>query len=73
MQYTFEYEERISKINEITIDVVDEDEAEEILDSLEDKMYRFDHPDDILLELEDMGVRVLEYCEGAENCEYELI
>ena len=72
MKYTIEYEEIVKRINEVTIDVDDEDEGEEIADELAEKARDFDHPDDIFDALDDMGVKVLETCEGAEDCEYEI-
>lgn len=73
MQYIIEYEEIVSRINEITIEVKDEDDAEGIVSTLSGICSDFTHPDDILFELEDMGVKVIEFHEGAENCEYEIL
>lgn len=72
MKYTIEYEETIRRINFVTIEVDDEDKGEEIADELYDKASEFDHPDCIFEELNDMGIKIIETCEGAETCEYEI-
>ena len=72
MEYTIEYEEVVKRINEVTIEVDNEDEGEEIADELAERTRGFDHPDDIFDALNDMGVKVLETCKGAEDCEYEI-
>lgn len=72
MEYVIEYEEVVKRINSVTIEVEDEDEGEEIADELYDKARDFYHPDDIFYALDDMGVKVLETCEGAEDCTYEI-
>ena len=72
MKYEIEYEETIKRINSVTIEVEDEDEGEDIADELYDKARYFNHPDDIFVALNDMGVKVIETCEGAEDCEYEI-
>ena len=72
MKYEIEYEETIRRINSVTIEVEDEDEGEDIADELYDKARDFNHPDDIFVSLSDMGVKVVETCEGAEECEYEI-
>lgn len=72
MKYEIEYEETIKRINSVTIEVEDENKGEEIADELYDKTRDFNHPDDIFEALNDMGVKVIETCEGAEDCEYEI-
>lgn len=72
MKYEIEYEETIKRINSVTIEVEDEDKGEEIADELYDKARDFNHPDDIFEALNDMGVKVVETCDGAEDCEYEI-
>ena len=72
MKYEIEYEETIKRINSVTIEVEDEDEGEDIADELYDKARDFNHPDDIFAALTDMGVKVVETCKGAEECEYEI-
>ena len=72
MKYEIEYEETIKRMNSVTIEVEDEDEGEDIADELYDKARYFNHPDDIFVALNDMGVKVVETCEGAEDCEYEI-
>lgn len=71
MKYEFEYSELIEKVNSITIEV--EDEAEEILDELCQKAPMFWHPDDIFDALRKLGVKVVEVCEGSEECHYEIL
>ena len=72
MKYEIEYEETIKRINSVTIEVEDEDEGEDIADELYEKARDFFHPDDIFAALTDMGVKVVETCKGAEECEYEI-
>lgn len=72
MKYEIEYEETIKRINSVTIEVEDEGEGEDIADELYDKARDFNHPDDIFVALNNMGVKVVETCEGAEECEYEI-
>lgn len=72
MKYQIEYEETIKRINSITIEVEDEDEGESIADELYYKRSYFMHPDAIVEALDDMGVKIVEVCLGAENCEYEI-
>lgn len=72
MKYEIEYEETIKRINSVTIEVDDEDEGEDIADKLYEKARGFNHSDDIFAALNDMGVKVVETCEGAEDCEYEI-
>lgn len=72
MKYEIEYEETIKRINSVTIEVEDDDEGEDIADELYNKARDFNHPDDIFVALNNMGVKVVETCEGAEDCEYEI-
>ena len=72
MKYEIEYEETIKRINSVTIEVEDEGEGEDIADELYDKARDFNHPDDIFVALNNMGVKVVETCEGDEDCEYEI-
>ncbi len=72
MKYVIEYEEKVKRINSITIEVSDENQGEEIADNLYEEQGKFDHPDCIFEELHTMGVKILETCKGAENCEYEI-
>ena len=72
MKYQIEYEETIRRINSVTIEVEYEGEGEDIADELYDKARDFNHPDDIFVALNNMGVKVVETCEGAEECEYEI-
>ena len=73
MKYVIEVEEEIRKINIYTIEVNNENEAEEFLDSIECYINRCSHPDDVPEIIRQSGYEVLEYCEGAENCNYELL
>lgn len=72
MKYEIEYEEIVRRINSVTIEVEDEDEGDEIAEELYDKARSFYHPDDIFAALDDMGIEVVETCEGAEDCTYEI-
>lgn len=72
MRYVIEYEEIIRRINSVTIEVEDKDKGEDIADKLYDRARDFNHPDDIFVALDDMGVKVVETCKGAEDCEYEI-
>ena len=73
MKYVINVEEIVRRINAYTIVVDDEDEAEELLDNIEDSINNASHPDDIVEIIQRAGYNVIEYCEGAEDCEYELI
>ena len=72
MKYTIKYEETVRRINSVTIEVDNENDGEEIADELYDKAEEFDHPDCIFEELHDMGIKIIETCEGAGICEYEI-
>jgi hypothetical protein len=72
MKYQIEYEEKITKINTITIKVDNEEDGNDIIDQLYDKAEGYDHPDCIFEDLDDMGVEIIDICEGAETCEYEI-
>lgn len=72
MKYVIEYKETIKRINSVTIEVEDEDAGEDIADKLYEKAKDFTHPDDIFAEINDIGVKVIESCKGAESCEYEI-
>lgn len=73
MQYTIEYEETVTRINSITIEVESEEEGDEIVEALGKNAGRYDHPDDIFFDLSNMGVKVVETCEGVEDCHYEIM
>lgn len=72
MKYKIEYTETIKKLNTVTIEVEGKEHGEEIADKLYEKARHYNHPDDIFCDLSDMGIKVLEKCEGAEDCEYEI-
>lgn len=72
MKYDIEYTETIKKSNTVTIEVESEEQGEEIVGKLYNKARTYNHPDDIFCDLDKMGVKVLERCEGAEDCEYEI-
>lgn len=73
MKYVIEVEEVIKRINSYTIEVEDEEEAEELLDNIENDINSAFHPDDVSYAICDAGYEIVEYCEGAEDCEYELL
>lgn len=72
MKFTIDYEERISRVNSVTIEVENEEEGESIADDLYDLAVDWNHPDDILGVLGEMGKKVVERCDGAETAEYEI-
>ncbi|EXG84466.1 hypothetical protein K413DRAFT_1207 [Clostridium sp. ASBs410] len=72
MKFTIDYEERVSRINSVTIEVEDEEEGEAIADELYDMADSWSHPDDIFGALGEIGKKVVERCEGAESAEYEI-
>lgn len=72
MQYIIEYEETIKKVNSITIEVESEEKGDEIAEELAGKEGWYDHPDDIIFELDKLGVKIVERCEGAEKCSHEI-
>jgi hypothetical protein len=73
MKYNIEYEEKITRINTITIEVDSEEDGDDIVDDLYCNVPDYDHPDDIFDDLREMGVEVVETREGAEDCEYEIL
>lgn len=73
MKYQIEYEETIKRINSITIKVENEDEGQNVADELCNKENSFVHPDAIVEALDDMGIKIVEICLGAEDCEYEIL
>ena len=73
MKYVISVEEVVRKINGYTIEVDSEDEAEELLDSIDFDISTSDHPSDIFEIIQNAGYEVIEYCDGAEDCEYELL
>ena len=72
MKFTIDYEERVSRVNSVTIEVENEEEGESIADRLCDVAYYWVHPDDIFSALGEMGKKVVERCDGAETAEYEI-
>ena len=72
MKYDIEYLETVKRINTITIEVESEEQGEKIADELCKKAAEYNHPDDIFFGLEEMGVKVVGKCDGAEECEYEI-
>lgn len=72
MKYIIEYEEIVKRINSVIIEVDSEVEGKYIVDELNDSARDFNHPDDIFIALDDMGVKVTDTCEGNENREYEI-
>lgn len=72
MKYEIKYTETIEKLNTVSIEVESEERGEEIAEELYEKARHYNHPDDIFCDLNDMGVKVIEKCEGAEDCEYEI-
>lgn len=72
MKYEIEYTETVKRCNTIAIEVESEEQGEEIADELYEKARNYNHPDDIFCDLSEMGVKILERCEGAEDCEYEI-
>lgn len=72
MKFTIDYEERITRINSITIEVENEEEGVDIGESLYGMADDWNHPDDIFAALGEMGKKVVERCEGAESAEYEI-
>lgn len=73
MKYVIEVEEVIKRVNSYTIEVEDEEEAEELLDNIENDINNAFHPDDVSYAICNAGYKIIEYCEGAEDCEYELL
>ena len=73
MKYRIEVEETIKRINGYVIEVNNEEEAEELLSDIESRINRSSCSDDIEEIIEDAGYEVIEYYEGAEDYEYELL
>ena len=72
MKYIIEYEEIVKRINSVIIEVDSEVEGKYIADELNDSARDFNHPDDIFIALDDMGVKITDTYEGDENREYEI-
>lgn len=72
MKYVIEYEEVIRRTNSITIEVEDEDVGDDVVNELYYNSIKYDHPDCIFDDLRDMNVKIIDSCQGAENCEYEI-
>ena len=73
MKYRIEVEETIKRINGYVIKVNNEEEAEELLSDIESRINRSSCSDDIEEIIEDAGYEVIEYYEGAEDYECELL
>jgi hypothetical protein len=73
MKYRIEVEEIIKRINGYVIEVNNEEEAEELLSDIESRINRSSCSDDIEGIIEDAGYEVIEYYEGAEDYECELL
>jgi hypothetical protein len=73
MKYRIEVEEIIKRINGYVIEVNNEEEAEELLSDIESRINRSSCSDDIEEIIEDAGYEVIEYYEGAEDYECELL
>lgn len=73
MKYRIEVEETIKRINGYVIEVNNEEEAEELLSDIESRINRSSCSDDIEEIIEDAGYEVIEYYEGAEDYECELL
>lgn len=73
MKYMIEVEETIKRINSYTIEVNNEEEAEELLSDIESRINRSSCSDDIEEIIEDAGYEVIAYCEGTEDYECELL
>ncbi len=72
MHYRIDYEETITRINSITIEVASVEEGDKIVEALDENAGRYDHPDDIICDISKMGAKVIEVCEGVEDCHYEI-
>ena len=73
MKYVFEVGETIEKVNSYTIEVKTEEEAEELLERIYCDIACASNTDDILGIVCEAGYEVIEYCEGSENCQFELL
>lgn len=73
MKYRIEVEEIIKRINGYVIEVNNEEEAEELLSDIESRINRSSCSDDIEEIIEAAGYEVIEYYEGAEDYECELL
>lgn len=67
------YEEVITRRNLITIEVENEDQGELIENKIIENQTDYDHPDCIFEDLHSMNVEVAEVCQGAKECEYEIL
>lgn len=67
-----EYEENITKINSIIIEVDDNFDENEIWNALYSEFRDCSHPDDVKNGVSKYG-RIVETCEGAENSSFEIL
>lgn len=72
MEFKIEYEERINRVNNVTVDVKSEDEGELLTEKLYEAASNWDHPDCIFEALGEMGVPIIDKCIGTEDVEYEI-
>lgn len=71
-QITVDYEESITRINSITIEVNDDFDEARMTDNLYDEFRGYSHPDDVERGLSAYG-KIVDTCEGAEECSYEFL
>ena len=73
MKYKIEIREAVTRTNKYTIDVENEKELERLICDIEDEINSANHPDDIIRTITGAGCEIVEFCEGAEDLEYELM
>ena len=73
MIYKIYYEETIKRTNSVTVETDNEEQGEMITNKLNENASNYDHPDCIFEDLRSMNVDVIQTCDGAEECEYEII
>lgn len=72
MKYEIEYEEKITRINSVTVEVEDECEGKYFSAELERCSHARNHPDDIFDSLEDLDAKIVGRFRGVEDVEYEI-
>jgi hypothetical protein len=72
MKYGIEIKEIVSKFNTYVIEVEDEDEGDYIAGELEQYVENATHPDEVMDAFQNVGTKVTEFIEGAEDVEYEM-
>lgn len=73
MKYKIEIEETITRVNTYTVEAESEEELEQIVYAIEDAINSAKDRYDVLSAIQETGDGIIEFCEGEEKTEYELL